>query len=105
MNLNSKNFKETLENNKVVMVDFWAAWCGPCRALTPIIEELEKEFLDTAVVAKVNVDEEPQIAAALSIRAMPTIVFFKDGEEIERLVGMGSKSTYSDKINYYLNYL
>ncbi len=103
MNLNSKNFKETLENNKVVMVDFWAAWCGPCRALTPIIEELEKEFLDTAVVAKVNVDEEPQIAAALSIRAMPTIVFFKDGEEIERLVGMGSKSTYSDKINYYLN--
>jgi len=103
MDLNGKNFKETLQNNKVVMVDFWAAWCSPCRILTPIIEELEKEFLDTAVVAKVNVDEEPQIAAALSIRAMPTIVFFKDGEEIERLVGMSSKSTYLDKINYYLN--
>tara|TARA_R110001592_G_scaffold23621_1_gene92399 strand:- start:4 stop:315 length:312 start_codon:yes stop_codon:yes gene_type:complete len=103
MDLNSNNFKETLENNKVVMVDFWAAWCGPCRALTPIIGELEKEFSDTAVVAKVNVDEEPQIAAALSIRAMPTIVFFKGGVEIERLVGISSKSTYSDKINYYLN--
>tara|TARA_B100001094_G_C17978771_1_gene694142 strand:+ start:267 stop:578 length:312 start_codon:yes stop_codon:yes gene_type:complete len=103
MDLSNKNFKETLENNKVVMVDFWAAWCGPCRTLTPIIEELGKEFSDTAVVAKVNVDEEPQIAAALSIRAMPTIVFFKDGVEIERLVGMSSKSTYSDKINYYLN--
>jgi len=103
MDLSNKNFKETLENNKVVMVDFWAAWCGPCRTLTPIIEELGKEFADTAVVAKVNVDEEPQIAAALSIRAMPTIVFFKDGVEIERLVGMSSKSTYSDKINYYLN--
>ena len=103
MDLNGKNFKETLQNNKVVMVDFWAAWCGPCRALTPTIEELEKEFSDTAVVAKVNVDEEPQLAAALSIRAMPTIVFFKDGEEIERLVGMSSKSTYSDKIKYYLN--
>ena len=103
MDLNRNNFKETLQGNKVVMVDFWAAWCGPCRALTPTIEELEKEFSDTAVVAKVNVDEEPQLAAALSIRAMPTIVFFKDGVEIERLVGMSSKSTYSDKINYYLN--
>ena len=103
MDLNSKNFQDTLKNNKVVMVDFWAAWCGPCRALTPTITELEKEFLDTAVVAKVNVDEEPQIAAALSVRAMPTIVIFKDGIEVERLVGMSPKSTYSDKINYYLN--
>tara|TARA_R110000803_G_scaffold44008_1_gene93438 strand:+ start:267 stop:578 length:312 start_codon:yes stop_codon:yes gene_type:complete len=103
MDLNSKNFQDTLKNNKVVMVDFWAAWCGPCRALTPTITELEKEFLNTAVVAKVNVDEEPQISAALSIRAMPTIVIFKDGIEVERLVGMSPKSTYSDKINYYLN--
>tara|TARA_R110001592_G_scaffold88204_1_gene259852 strand:+ start:880 stop:1191 length:312 start_codon:yes stop_codon:yes gene_type:complete len=103
MDLNSKNFQDTLKNNKVVMVDFWAAWCGPCRALTPTITELEKEFLDTAVVAKVNVDEEPQIAAALSVRAMPTIVIFKEGIEVERLVGMSPKSTYSDKINYYLN--
>jgi len=103
MDLNSKNFQDTLKNNKVVMVDFWAAWCGPCRALTPTITELEKEFLDTAVVAKVNVDEEPQISAELSIRAMPTIVIFKDGVEVERLVGMSPKSTYSDKINYYLN--
>ena len=103
MDLNSKNFQDTLKNNKVVMVDFWAAWCGPCRALTPTITELEKEFLDTAVVAKVNVDEEPQIAASLSIRAMPTIVIFQDGVEVERLVGMSPKSTYSDKINYYLN--
>jgi len=103
MNLNNQNFKETLENNKVVLVDFWAAWCGPCRALTPTIEELEEEFSDTAVVAKVNVDEEPQISSALSIRAMPTIIIFQDGVEVERLVGMSSKSTYSDKIKYYLN--
>tara|TARA_R110000787_G_scaffold260418_2_gene365645 strand:+ start:258 stop:569 length:312 start_codon:yes stop_codon:yes gene_type:complete len=103
MDLNSKNFQDTLKSNKVVMVDFWAAWCGPCKALTPIIKELEEEFSDKAVVAKVNVDNEPQIASALSIRAMPTIIFFKDGVEIERLVGMSSKSTYSNKINYYLN--
>jgi thioredoxin 1 len=103
MDLNNQNFQDTLKSNKVVMVDFWAAWCGPCKALTPIIKELEEEFSDKAVVAKVNVDNEPQIAAALSIRAMPTIIFFKDGVEIERLVGMSSKSTYSNKINYYLN--
>jgi thioredoxin 1 len=103
MDLTNKNFQDTLKSNKVVMVDFWAAWCGPCKALTPIIKELEEEFSDKAVVAKVNVDNEPQIAAALSIRAMPTIIFFKDGVEIERLVGMSSKSTYSNKINYYLN--
>ena len=103
MDVSKENFKDTLKNNKVVMVDFWAAWCGPCRALTPIIKELEIEFKDKAVIAKVNVDEEPQIASSLSIRAMPTIIFFKNGVEIERLVGMSSKSTYSNKINYYLN--
>tara|TARA_R110000851_G_scaffold94420_2_gene205223 strand:+ start:284 stop:595 length:312 start_codon:yes stop_codon:yes gene_type:complete len=103
MDVSKENFKDTLKNNKVVMVDFWAAWCGPCRALTPIIKELEIEFKDKAVIAKVNVDEEPQIAGALSIRAMPTVVFFKDGVEVERSVGVVSKSTYSDKINYYLN--
>jgi len=103
MDLNNKSFKDTLENNKVVMVDFWAPWCGPCISLNPIIKELENNFKDSAIVAKVNVDEEPQIAASLSIRAMPTIVIFKDGVEMERFVGMGSKSTFSDKINYYLN--
>ena len=103
MDLDNKSFKDTLKNNKVVMVDFWAAWCGPCRMLTPTITELEKEFTDKAVVAKVNVDNEPQIAAENSVRAMPTIIIFKNGVEIERLVGMSSKSTYSDKINYYLN--
>ena len=103
MDLNNSNFKETLKNNKVVMVDFWAAWCGPCRMLTPTITELEKEFTDKAVVAKVNVDHEPQIAAENSVRAMPTIIIFKDGVEVERLVGISPKSTYSNKINYYLN--
>ena len=103
MDLKNDNFQDILKKNKVVLVDFWAAWCGPCRTLTPTINELEKEFLDTAVVAKVNVDEEPLLAASNSVRAMPTIIIFKDGIEVERLVGMNSKSTYSDKINYYLN--
>ena len=103
MDLNIKNFKETLKNNKVVLVDFWAAWCGPCRALTPIIDVLETEFKDRAVIAKVDVDTERQIATENSVRAMPTILIFKDGVEMERLVGGNSKSTYSDKINYYLN--
>ena len=103
MNLNNDNFKDTLEKNKVVMVDFWAPWCGPCRMLSPIMESLENDFKNTAVVGKVNVDEENQLASQFSIRAIPTVIIFKDGVEIERMSGMNSQSAYSDKINYYLN--
>ena len=103
MNLNNDNFKDTLEKNKVVMVDFWAPWCGPCRMLSPIMESLENDFKDTAVVGKVNVDEENQLASQFSIRAIPTVIIFKDGVEIERMSGMNTQNAYSDKINYYLN--
>ena len=103
MDLTSKNFKETLKKNKVVLVDFWAEWCGPCRMLAPTIDELEKEYEEKAIIGKVNTMHEEQLAAQFGIRSIPTIIIFKDGEEKEQIRGMMSKSYYMDKLNYYLN--
>jgi|TARA_R110002020_G_scaffold31127_11_gene97465 thioredoxin 1 len=103
MDLTSKNFKETLKENKVVLVDFWAEWCGPCRMLAPTIDELEKEYGEKAVIGKVNTMHESQLASQFGIRSIPTIIIFKDGEEKEQIRGMMSKSYYTDKLNYYLN--
>jgi thioredoxin 1 len=103
MEINDKTFEETLNNNQVVLVDFWAEWCGPCRVLGPTIDELEKEFVDSAVVAKLNITENPEASTKYSVRSIPTIIIYKNGEEVERLVGVRGKQFYIDKINYYLN--
>tara|TARA_R110000824_G_scaffold367_1_gene2664 strand:+ start:15257 stop:15568 length:312 start_codon:yes stop_codon:yes gene_type:complete len=103
MILTKDNFEKTLESNKVVMVDFWAPWCGPCKMLGPTIEEIEKEYSDKAIVAKVNVDEENSLGSKFGIRGIPAVLFFKNGELIDRLQGVYPKSYYIDKINYYLN--
>ena len=79
MKLTQNNFKDTLKNNKVVLVDFWAAWCGPCRMLGPTIDELEKDYKDKAVVGKIDTTEEDVLAAQFGIRSIPTILIFKDG--------------------------
>lgn len=103
MEINDKTIEETLNNNQVVLVDFWAEWCGPCRVLGPTIDELEKEFVDSAVVAKLNITENPEASTKYSVRSIPTIIIYKNGEEVERLVGVRGKQFYIDKINYYLN--
>ena len=103
MDLNKNNFKNTLKNNKVVLVDFWAEWCGSCRMLTPTIELLEQEYKDKAVIGKINTEQEQELAREFGIRSIPTVIIFKEGVEMERIGGASSKSTYSDKINYYLN--
>ena len=103
MEINDKTIEETLNNNEVVLVDFWAEWCGPCRVLGPTIDELEKEFVDSAVVAKLNITENPDSSTKYSVRSIPTIIIYKNGEEVERLVGVRGKQFYIDKINYYLN--
>jgi thioredoxin 1 len=98
--LNSETFKEnTSQNDKITMVDFWAPWCGPCKIIGPIVDELANEYGDKAIIAKLNVDENPEIAAQLGIRNIPTILFFKNGEVVDKLVGMNSKSTLENKIN------
>ena len=101
MSLNKESFEKKLKDNKVVLVDFWAAWCGPCRMLSPVIDDVENLFPNN--VGKVNVDEEKELAVKYGIRSLHTVVFFKDGEVMERIPGVSSKSTYIDKLKYYLN--
>jgi len=89
--LNDSNFEEYVSKEKPVLVDFWAEWCGPCKMLTPTIEELANDFSDKAVVAKVNVDQSPSIAQKYSIRSIPSILFFKNGSVQQQLVGVVPK--------------
>ncbi len=97
--ITDNNFEETLKKNKLVLVDFWANWCGPCRALAPTIEELAKEYNGKALVGKLDVDENPATAERFQVFSIPTMILFKDGTETERLVGLCSKSRISDTLN------
>ncbi len=95
-----QNFKsEVLDSDKVALVDFWAAWCGPCQMLGPVIEELAGEFEGKAVIAKVNVDENPNTAAQFGIRSIPTMLIFKNGEVVDQMVGAMPKNMIAEKIN------
>lgn len=100
--LNDSNFKETVSGNKLVMVDFWATWCGPCKMLSPIVDELAEEMGDKVVIAKCNVDECDDSPVEYGIRNIPALLFFKNGEVVDRLVGAVPKATIVEKINSLL---
>jgi thioredoxin 1 len=93
------NFEETIKKNKVVLVDFWANWCGPCRALAPTIEELAKESSGKVLISKLDVDENPATAERFQVFSIPTMILFKEGKETERLVGLCAKSRITDVIS------
>jgi thioredoxin 1 len=94
------NFKEeVLDSKHPVLVDFWAEWCGPCRMITPIIEELHEDFKNKAVIGKVNVDSESEISSEYGITSIPTLLFFKDGEIVDKHIGSASKSQLEEKLN------
>ncbi|RXJ86898.1 thioredoxin [Arcobacter sp. CECT 8985] len=96
--LNQENFDNTVSNG-VSLVDFWAPWCGPCRMIAPVIEELAQEFEGKANICKVNTDEQQDLAVKYGIRSIPTIIFMKDGEVVDQLVGATSKQALTDKLN------
>ncbi|MGL5914471.1 MAG: thioredoxin [Bacteroidales bacterium] len=99
LEITDANFEqEVLKSTKPVMVDFWAEWCGPCRAIAPIIDELATEYEGKAVVGKVDVDANDQIPVKYGIRNIPTVLFFKNGELIDKVVGGASKSTFDEKL-------
>lgn len=101
IDLTASNYEETIAEG-VSLVDFWAPWCGPCRMIAPVIEELAEEFDGKAKICKVNTDEEQDIAVKYGIRSIPTIMFFKDGEMVDQVVGAQSKDALAEKINSHL---
>ncbi|KIM04930.1 MAG: thioredoxin [Sulfurovum sp. PC08-66] len=99
--LTNANFDSTIAEG-VTMVDFWAPWCGPCRMIAPVIEELAEDFEGKAKICKVNTDEQQEVAAKYGIRSIPTILFFKDGQMVDQMIGAASKDVFADKINAQL---
>jgi len=99
--LNNENFEETIKEG-VSLVDFWAPWCGPCRMIAPVIEELAEDFEGKAKICKINTDEQQDLALRFGIRSIPTVLIMKDGEIVETLIGANSKTEYTDKINSHL---
>lgn len=103
IDVTDSNFDEmVLKSDKPVIVDFWAEWCGPCRMVGPIVKDISEEFSDKAVVAKVDVDSNPQISNKFGIRNIPTILYFKNGQVVDKQVGAVPKSVLVNKLEALL---
>ncbi len=103
LEITRENFEDIVKNNKIVVVDFWAPWCGPCRMIAPIIEELSEEYKDKGVVVgKINTDEQQELAMQFGIRSIPTVLFIKDGQIVDQMIGAAPKAMYEQKLNALL---
>ncbi len=102
LEITDANFEEVINTNQPVLVDFWAEWCGPCKMIGPVVEELAEDFEGKAIIGKVNVDENPETAAKFGIRSIPTLLVLKGGEIVDKQVGAVPKNVLSQKIEAQL---
>ena len=100
--ITTQNFDEVISQGKPVLMDFWATWCGPCKRLGPIIEELAAEYDGKAVVGKCDIEENDDLTEKFGIMNVPTVVFLKDGKEVDRVVGLAMKNVYEEKLTALL---
>lgn len=100
--LNDFNFAQAVQKYPLLVVDFWAPWCGPCRMLSPTIEQLARELAGKVVFGKLNVDENPRVASAFGIQSIPTVAIFKNGQMVDGFVGVASKSQIQSKVSQYI---
>ena len=102
LEITSQNYKELIESGKPLVIDFWAEWCGPCRTMSPIVDELAAEYEGKAVIGKCDVDSNDEIAAQFAIRNIPTIIFVKGGQVGDKQVGATTKAALAEKLNKLL---
>ncbi|MBR6539099.1 MAG: thioredoxin [Bacteroides sp.] len=102
LEITDSNYKEILAEGKPVVIDFWAPWCGPCKMVGPIIDELATEYEGKAIIGKCDVDDNDDVASEFGIRNIPTVLFFKDGQLVDKQVGSAPKATYAAKIDALL---
>ena len=103
MVINDSNYNEVIAQGKPVVLDFWATWCGPCRKIAPVIQELAEQYEGQAIIGKVNIEEEADdLVAEYGIRNIPTVLFIKNGQIVDKVVGAAPKSTYEEKIKAML---
>lgn len=103
LNLEDTTFIQTINKFPIMLVDFWAPWCGPCRMMSPIIDQIGKDYLGKLVIGKINVDENPLIARQFSISSIPTLMLFKRGKEVNKIIGSVSKNKIDEMVKMHLN--
>ena len=102
LNLDDSNFAQTINKYPLLLIDFWAPWCGPCRMMSPIIDQVGKEYIGKLVVGKVNVDENPSISRQFGISSIPTLILFKRGQAVNNIIGSVSKSRIDEMVRMHI---